>query len=133
MNARRSTIRLTLISLAAALLLGCTPGGEPLESSGPVASVKSFYRHLNEGNYDEAKALYTAEARQAVEDPELFRSWAEQATRQGTISEIQIISESDQEGSASVEFEIVFADGSVEQHTVELSDQDGDWKLGLIL
>jgi len=133
MNGRDRAL-IVLLALVVGGILGCGPSQEgETEAGGPGGAVQSFYRHLNDGDYPEAKVLYTSEARQALDDPEMFGSWAEQATRKGTISKIEIINSTVEETSATVEFEIVFDDGSKEPHTVELVDEDGQWKLGLIL
>jgi hypothetical protein len=63
----------------------------------------------------------------------VFLPSSEQATRKGTISKIEIVDSTVEETSATVEFEIVFDDGSKEPHTVELVDEGGQWRLGLIL
>lgn len=128
----RALIVMLVWVIAGALACGPSQEGET-DAGGPGGTVQSFYRHLNDGAYPEAKALYTAEARQALDDPEMFSSWAKQATREGTISKIEIVDSKVEETSAKVEFEIVFDDGSKEPHTVELVDEGGQWKLGLIL
>jgi hypothetical protein len=133
MNGRNRALFVIFV-LVAGTIPACGPSQDgQIEAGGPGGAVQSFYRHLNDGAYPEAKALYTVEAREALDDPEVFGSWAEQATRKGTISKIEIVDSTVEETSATVEFEIVFDDGSKEPHTVELVDEGGQWRLGLIL
>lgn len=136
MNGRqRWTIALSTLFLATVLTsVGCSRSEQPEEGT-PAAAVQTFYDHLGEGAYDAAQAMYSAEAREVVADPELFRSWADQATHQGSIDKVVILSSSvaEDQTSASVDFELGFTDGSSEAYSVELVDEGGEWKLGLVV
>ena len=59
----RQTIRFSAALALAALLISC--GGAP-DAAGPGEAVEQFYRALNDGDYDSAKALYGTEAREVA-------------------------------------------------------------------
>jgi len=126
-----ASMLLVLVALSSG---GCSTTDEAEEGT-PGAAVQTFYRHLGDGAYDDAQAMYSAEAREIVADPEMFRSWAEQATHQGSIDKVVIIDSSvaETEATAAVEFELGFKDGSSEAYSVELVDEGGEWRLGLVL
>ena len=126
-----ASMLLVLLTLS---LAGCSTS-EQAEEGTPGATVQTFYRHLGNGDYDDAQALYSAEAREIVADLEMFKSWAEQATHQGSIDKVLIIDSSvaETETSAVVEFELEFEDGSSEIYSVELLDEGGEWMLGLVV
>jgi stress response protein SCP2 len=79
--------------------------------------------------------MYSNAAREIVADPEMFRSWATQATRQGTIDRVDIVDSTvaESQTEASVDFDITFHDGSTAAYSVELVDEGGEWKLGLVV
>ena len=97
--------------------------------------MQNFYRHLGAGSYEAARAMYSAEAREIVADPEMFRSWADQATRQDSIEKVVITGSNiaEDQVNASVDFEIEFRDGSTEAYSVRLVDEGGEWELGLVV
>lgn len=135
MNERhRWMIATTLLMLAAFCLAGCSGGGESEEGT-PGAAVESFYRYLSEGSYEDAQAMYSAEAREIVADPEMFRSWAEQATKNNSIDKVVILDSTIAEDQvhASVDFELSFGGGSSEAYSVQLVDEAGEWKIGLVV
>jgi len=123
-----------LTALLCALSVACAPGGAP---DGPGQAVQQFYRHLNDEAYNDARRLYNAEALAVVGNPEVtsdaaFGSWAQAETKSGIISEVEIVASTVDESTASVEFEIVYDDGSREKRSVELTQEDGQWRLGFI-
>jgi hypothetical protein len=129
----RTLHRTLVLSFLGLLILGCA--SEP--ENGPTQAVKDFYRHLNNENYRGAMALYNAEARQVLEDPntasaEGFAEWARTETKDGDIDEVRVLQEQADEASATVEYEVVYKDGTRAAHTVTLTLEDGAWKLGLI-
>jgi len=135
MNDRhRRMIATTLLMLAALALGGCSGSGQAEEGT-PGAAVQNFYGHLGDGSYEAAQAMYSAETREIVADPEMFRSWADQATRQDSIDKVIIVDSktSEDQANAWVDFELAFRDGSTEAYSVQLVDDAGDWKLGLVV
>jgi hypothetical protein len=124
----------TLVILTALCLAGCSGGGQAEEGT-PGAAVQNFYAHLGSGAYDAAQAMYSAEAREVVADPEMFRSWADQATHQDSIEKVTILESkiAENQTDAWVDFELTFKDGSTEAYSVQLVDEEGDWKLGLVV
>ena len=131
---RQHVIRGGLVALACLAVLACSPGAE----DGPAGTVRQFYDDLNAGRYDAAKGLYSAEVRAMFEDPWLssddtFRSWAESETKNGTIAEFEIgSSDIDDSGAATVEFLITYENGESQRARVNLTQEDGQWVLGLI-
>jgi hypothetical protein len=113
---------------------GCASG----PSEGPGQSIEQFYRHLNEGNYREAMALYSFEARQVLEDPDTasdagFAEWAKVETKDGKVDEVRVVQQQDSDDSnATVEYKIIYRDGSSVDRRVTMTLEDGQWKLGLI-
>jgi hypothetical protein len=130
----RAARRILLFAALGLLIAGCS--GE--ETSGPGQAVETFYDRLNAGEYVAAKALYTAEMRDMLGDPASasdsgFVDWAKTATRDGTIDSVRITQEqTDEEGGATVEYEIVYRDGSTAQHNVTMKLEEGAWRLGLV-
>jgi len=124
------------VVVLAVLVLAAACAKEAPKAEGPGGAVQTFYGHLNDGALEKAKALYTNEALAIVEDPaateDVFGGWAEQETRRRSISSVEILDSQIAEGTATVEFEIRFADGSSVQRQVSLVEQNGGWKLGLI-
>lgn len=116
------------------LVLACS---SPAPPSGPTEAVEQFYRHLNAGNFGKAKALYSAEARSTLADPdsasdEGFAQWAGIETKDGKVDEVRVTQEDTQETQAVVEYEIVYKDGTRATRSVKLTMEDGEWRLGLI-
>ena len=131
-------MRRTLVGLLPLVLLALVAGGcSSAPEDGPGASVQKFHQLLNDGDYAAAKDLYGVEARTILDDPNLssdeaYREWAKMWTREGSISTVEIVGTEEQETTAVVEYEIHYADGSVQAGSVTLSHEDGVWKLGLI-
>jgi hypothetical protein len=99
--------------------------------------VEEFYERLNDGDYRRAMALYNAEARQVLDDPdsastEGFAEWAKLETKNGTVDRVQVMDERADEENATVDFQVVYSDGTRTVHTVKLTLEEGEWKLGLI-
>lgn len=121
---------LALLLVIASLAVGC--GG-----NSPEKAVREFYKHLNAGNYSTAKELYTAEARSLVDSSLMalaggFSQWADQETKVGTVEEVNILSSEARGETATVDYEIVYEDGSTVRKIVSLLKEDGSWKIGLI-
>jgi hypothetical protein len=137
MKVRLSGALLPLLLLAI-VCSGCTGTGgygtaEGIDEGTPGAAVVTFFDHLNSGDLDAARNIYTIEARLVVEDPEIFQGWADLITQDGTIDSVSIVSSTVIEQTAAVEFEIVFGDGSSKAHTVDCLNQEGEWRLGPVL
>jgi len=125
-----------LVILMFAVMASCS--GAPDDGPGPT--VQRFFDHMNTGDYDAAKSLYTAEVLAVLEDPEFssddsFRDWAAQLTRDGTIASVEIsATETDptDASTALVRYEIRFQDGSTQPGEVTLTEGESGWRLGLI-
>jgi hypothetical protein len=121
--------------LVLALLPGCAGGDEV---SGPGGAVQRFYEHLNSGDIAGAKSLYNAEALELLNDPnfsseEGFANWAREHTKDGSISEVTILgTEELEDGGSRVEFQINYGDGSSTTQEVTATQENGEWKLGLL-
>jgi hypothetical protein len=125
-----------LIGIVALLMLpACSSGTD--EPAGPEDAVKSFYRHLNDGDYDTVMGLYSAEVRAVLDDPEsssadAFRSWAEQHTHDGSIKNVEILKSEAVETGTFVEYRLDFDDGTSWSGNVTLTEEDGAWKMGFV-
>jgi hypothetical protein len=119
------------ISLCA-LALACSSA-----PTGPEAAIQEFYRYLNEGDYTRAMAQYNSEARGIFEEPEtagesVFAEWARTETKNGKVDRVQVVQEETSDERASVEYQIVYTDGTRSSRSVTLTHESGEWKLGLI-
>jgi hypothetical protein len=126
---------LFVLLLLPALMLSCS---QSTDEGGPGGAVKQFYGHLNNGDYQAAKAMYDAEARKTVEDPELFseaafRSWAEEQTKRRSITGVEVLQAVDDETGADIEYEISYRDGSSKRSSVRATQEEGTWKLGFAM
>lgn len=105
--------------------------------SSPEGTVEQFYQYLNAGEYSKAKELYNTEARQMV-DGELmalrggFSNWADTETRKGTIEKVKAINSQVRGEGATVDYVIVYKDGTNVSKSVPLTKENGSWKIGLI-
>ena len=142
MRSRALAGRFVTLLLLGAAAIAC--GGGSSEAPPPAAeappdaataegTVQIFFDHLNQGRGEQALALYTDEARQALEDPEVFGGWVSQITREGTIRTVRIVSSSPEAGHTTVDFDIVYEDGTEVRRSVQVQGGDGQWKMGLIL
>jgi hypothetical protein len=124
-----------LLLLALALLPACSGGDE---ASGPGGAVQRFYEHLNSGDIAGAKSLYNAEALKLLNDPDFsseegFANWAKEHTKDGSISGVTILgTEALESGGNRVEFQINYDDGSSTTAEVTATEENGEWKLGLL-
>ncbi len=128
----RPSYRSLFTILLCALALACSPA-----PSGPEEVVQEFYRYLNEGHYTQAMSLYNREARGIFEDPATvgdssFDEWARTETKDGKVDSVQVVQHEASDDHASVEFQIVYTDGTRISRSVTLTHASGEWKLGLI-
>ncbi len=115
-----------------AMALACSSG-----PSGPEQVIQQFYSHLNDGAYSNAMSLYSSDARGIFEDSasdgsSMFGEWARIETREGKVDRVQLLQQEASDDGASVEFEIVYVDGTRVSRSVTLTRENGEWKLGLI-
>lgn len=119
------------------LLFSCWLPSCALFGHSPGSAVEQFYRHLNAGEYSKAKELYDAESRQLVDGQLMalgggFSNWADTETRKGTIEKVTIVNSQVRGEGATVDYAIVYKDGSTVSKTVSLTKEGGYWKIGLI-
>jgi hypothetical protein len=116
------------------VLPGC--GSDADDEEGPGAVVEVFYKHLNDENFSEAMALYSADALSALEggDPAEtgFADWARQETREGSLQRIAVLGVEQPGETATVHFEIVYGDGTKARRSVTLVREDGTWRMNLV-
>ena len=130
---RDLSIVLTVLVIVV-LLPHCAPSEV---EGGPQETVRAFYRHLNDESYDAAKRLYDDAVLEVLDDPESsseegFRTWVRKETKNGRVSELEISSATVDESAATLEYAIVYKDGTRESRSVTLSRDDEQWKLGFI-
>ena len=131
-----SLTRSAAAALILALVVACGGGAGPGSEGDAASTVRTFYDHLNAGRYDHAKALYTAEARQEIfpdsSAAEGFRNWAIVQTHNRSLTEFNIVSETEAETGITIQFELRFKNGESSQGRVTVSEEDGVWRLGFI-
>ena len=92
--------------LGLSLTLACSGAGGPDGGSAAASSVRTFYDHLNAGRYDDAKTLYTVEARQQIfpdaRAEEGFRNWAIVETHNRSLAEFNVVSETEAETGITI-------------------------------
>ena len=122
-------------ALILVLAVACGGGG-PADEGDAASTVRTFYDHLNAGRYDNAKALYTEETRQEIfpdaSAAEGFENWAIVETHNRSLTEFNIVSETEGPTGITIEFELRFKDGESRQRRVTVSEEDGVWRLGFI-
>ena len=124
----------SIVVLLVAVLPHCAPSDV---AGGPQDTVKTFYRHLDEGSYEAAKQLYDDSVRTVLDDPESsseegFRAWVRKETKNGIVSRLEIDNPTVTESSARLNYAIVYEDGTRERRSVTLTRHDEQWKLGFI-
>ncbi len=133
MTAPRPLRSVTGLWLAAGLLLGCA--GAPSEES-PGSAVRAFYDRLNEGDHAGAATLYSAEVQAVFADAEdameAFEVWAKGETKSGSVAQVRIVSSAESAGTADVQFEVGYRDGSTVTRHVRLVQENGSWRLGFV-
>jgi len=129
MNGKNLTVLALVLVLAGAI--GCSS-----KPSGAEQSLRDFYGDLNHGEFAEAMARYEDDVREYIEDPDQtgmsFADWAKGETKNGTIHEIRVLTETAHDGTAELEFELEYADGTSSRRKVSLTEVGGEWKLGAI-
>ena len=128
----RLSYRALFTILLCALPLACSS-----DPTGPEMAIQEFYGHLNDGDYTQAMALYNSDARGTFEDPEavgdsMFDEWARTETKHGKVDRVRVVEEQATEYQASVQFEIVYTDGTRASRSVTVLQESGAWKLGFI-
>ncbi len=123
----------TVIALAT---VGCSPGAS-LFGGSPESTVTTFYDQLNKGEYSKAKNLYNADAQQLIDGPLMalaggFANFAEKATKRGTIRQVKILSSATRGEGATVQYQILYKDGSIATESVSLTKEGGSWKMGTV-
>jgi hypothetical protein len=124
-------------TLALALVLGllrCSAG--PAGEEGAAATVRDFYEHLDAGRFEEAKALYDDATRgQLFPDSgsdEVFREWAAMETHGGTLTDFNVVGQTESDGAVTIEFEVSFSDGDTVRRKVTATQAGTTWRLGFI-
>jgi hypothetical protein len=128
--------RAVLTAWILALLIGCSGGGGPQGESQAASAVQTFYDHLNTGKYDAAKALYTEQTRAQIfpdaDADEGFRNWAVVETHNQSLTEFNVVTETENPDGVMIEFELRFRDGETAQRQVTVFKEDGALRLGFI-
>ena len=104
------------------------------QAAGPGRAVQDFYRHLNDGNYPQAQAMYDSEALDTIGDPDVmgeggFEAWALAETHNGTVRRVDIVSADELPNAATVRYKVFFEDGSAADKQVTLVSKtaSGGW------
>ena len=129
--------RISFGILATLFVMMLVPGCSSKPDTGPVAALQEFYGHLNDGDYPEAMQLYDDKSRQVLLDPntgskEAFSIWALGETKNGSVDKVRVVKQEAGDKNATLDYEVVYSDGSTAKHTVTLTLESGAWKLSLI-
>ncbi len=121
-----------VLVLACSLGLACSTA-----DSEATTAVKTFYGHLNDGNYADAMSLYDSATREQIEDPDdagssVFSDWAEIETKDGKFDSLEVVEETETDGETVVLFDVHYTDGTSKRAQVSLKQENGEWKLGFL-
>ena len=129
--------RAAMLLMFAVALTACekasVPPGTSLVAKTPGETAKAFYVALNERKYPEAQAMLTKEAldglnASAGETKGGLKDIADSATKSGTISDVEIVSEQVQGEEAKVVVNLRFKDGTTEENVQHgLRQVGGTW------
>ncbi len=115
-------------------LICCSCGDASLFQDKPSAVVKKMYMACNTGEYSTAAGFLTAATKKFVNDMAVveggMKGACDQGSRRGTITSIELKSESIRTLGATVVVDIHFKDSSVKKNdTNELIEDNGIWKV----
>jgi hypothetical protein len=131
---RRSRFSLIIIPILVLTFSACNQVASPFAAS-PSDVVKHEYSACNDGKYSEAESLFSADL-QKVLHGELgaaaggIKKECENATHRGTLTQVEIVSETIKGEGATVIANIHFKDGSQKKNDENsLIKENGSWKL----
>jgi hypothetical protein len=121
------------VCLLAAVCLMSSCG---LLSDGPGTVLKNLYKNCNAGEYSKAEISLSADERALLHSQEAVlnggvKGVCDQATRNGTLSSVEVIKEDVRGEGASVSYRKHFKDGSVTNANETLIKENGKWVLAL--
>ncbi|WP_420629138.1 DUF4878 domain-containing protein [Candidatus Leptofilum sp.] len=115
---------LLLVLFGMFMLTGC--------SSGPGKVVERFFQAIEAGEITEAIGYLSSGAVQSLGEDK-WRALLSQGTADieadGGLDKIDIISEEVTGETAEVEVEFTYGNGNQDSDTVDLIEEDGDWKI----
>lgn len=123
---------LLLIMLGGLQANGCSSG---ILASSPSTVVKDSYMACNAGNYSKAESYLSSDLKNVVSGgmgmmAGGIKGICDNASHNGTISEVDIRSESIRGEGATVVADIHFKDGSSKAADItQLIKENGDWKI----
>lgn len=116
--------------LLAALVAPCFLTG--CSDAGPAGAVKAFYRNVEVGEVDAAVDLVSDEF-VSVLGRKKMKAWLIQQSRdiseKGGIKSVDILYEDVHGTVADVGMRVVYGNGDAEEHDIQLTKIDGQWKL----
>jgi Domain of unknown function (DUF4878) len=125
---KKGKLFLTLILLAcvASSLSGCV-------GSSPSATVRSFYKAVNSGDYQKATSMFSSRIVSMVGLQKLEQSIQYQVETLKAAGGVKTINVSNERiynnTQALVDVELVMNDGTSNQQTVQLVKENGVWKI----
>jgi Domain of unknown function (DUF4878) len=127
---------LALGSMAVATLI-CSCHGDlnPFHDS-PSSVIKKLFENCNAGNYSKAEAALSPDAQQFLQGTigalaGGIKGICDKGTRNGTLSSVEILTESTRGEGADVTARLHYKDGSTNDDHESLVKVDGDWKIAL--
>jgi hypothetical protein len=121
MKRNRLMVSAVLLLAVGLVLSGCGGGG-------PTGTVKAWFNAMNAGKYSEA-VEYLGSGLAELGKIDGGKSMSDDFTNSGTMTKLEVISEEVRGEGATVKVRVHFKDGGVEDQTISLVKQDGDWKI----
>jgi hypothetical protein len=115
------------------MLISCKGTSTPFQKS-PGDIVKAFYAAANEGRYTDVRALFSEGGKKLL-DSDLaqlaggIKGICDKGTKNGTVTKVEIVSQSIRGEGATVVANVFYKDGSTNNDTSSLILENGSWKL----
>ncbi|MBB6452422.1 hypothetical protein HNQ94_000867 [Salirhabdus euzebyi] len=121
---------LTFLVVVSGLLFGCSSEEKTLEKT-PGRTVETFYMAANAGEYERAEGYLSEEAMNQFEMLGMStQDGMSDITKNGTIKSIDITDELIGDRRSTVDFTITFEDNTAVVSSVNLTKEEGKWKIG---
>lgn len=129
MNATRHPKHPSTATVLTLVLVGLLAGAC---ARGPAQTVESFYRHVEDGELDAAIELISQGTLSQLGEDKM-RAALRQATQdiqeKGGIDKIEVVEEKTTGEVSEVTVVIHYGDNSTSRESVDLVQEDGDWRL----
>lgn len=127
MNTARIGSFALLLAMAMLYLVGCS-------SPGPADTVKSFHKHVANGEVEKASEMMSGEIVEMIGEEKLQAGLAEQTKtirEMGGIESFDILSEEVNGQVATVTYKVTYGNGDIEEDEADLMKIDGKWRFSM--